>query len=251
MRFFSVVIAALALLGLMTGVATVAMAETLENIADAYVARNNAGTLDNSNNGSSPKVFVKNDMGNTVNKAYGKFDLSTVTTDRTSATFEITQALTYGVPEGQPAVWVTEVYALDDNATGQDWNESTITYNNAPANINSAGVGAFPETEFFDLNQSSVVGSYIFDVNGGVVGTVYSFSSAALLAAVNNDTDNLLTLMLTSTTFSGGGQHLASKEHATLLGMRLVLGPEVPEPGTFCLLGIGWMFLVGYRRRSR
>tara|TARA_B100000809_G_scaffold262957_1_gene315108 strand:- start:608 stop:1345 length:738 start_codon:yes stop_codon:yes gene_type:complete len=244
MRFFSTVFTALALLGLMTGVATVAMADVLVNTHDAYVARDNLGTNDGLNFGALNKTYVKF-SGNSVNKSYHRWDLSTVTTDRTSATFEITQALTYGAPEGQPALWTTLVYALDDGDAGEGWDESTLTYNNAPANLNS------PNAEFYDDTKTTFVGSFDFDVNAGVDGTVYSFSTPALLAAVNNDTDNNLTLMLRSSIVSGGGQHLASKEHATHQGARLDLGPAVPEPGTFCLLGIGLVTLMGgYRRRN-
>ena len=224
MRISNLLLAALAVLGLTTGVARMAMAETLENVADAYVQRSNLGNGADTNYGALNKTYVKFDGGNIVNKSYHRFDLSTVTADKTSAAFEITQALTYGAPGGQPALWTTLVYALDDGDPDEIWDESLITYNNAPANQNSSGTGGFPATEFFD-STATFVGSFDFDVFAPE-GTVYSFSTPALLAAVNGDTDNNLTLMLRTSIVSGGGQHLASKEHLTHQGARLVLGEE-------------------------
>ena len=108
---------------------------------------------------------------------------------------------------------------------GESWDELAITYNNAPANQNLSGTGGVPAMLNFSTATATFVGSFDFDVFA-LEGTVYSLSSPALLAAVNGDTDNNLTLMLRTSIVSGGGQHLASKEHVTHQGARLVLGEE-------------------------
>lgn len=125
-----------------------------------------------------------------------------------------------------------EVYGLDDLHAGENWGESTITWNNAPAN---------------DANNDLIAGDVTllgsFTVSpSDVVGTKKIFTSSGLVTWLNLDTDRLVTIILRRTDVNYSQElYFASKEHTTYDGPKLIInqpklnmytvGKEAPTVG--------------------
>ena len=81
------------------------------------------------------------------------------------------------------------LYVLNDDAPGQDWAESSIAWNNAPANrTNDYG---FSASEATFIVQGTLPGYNA----GGVVGELWSINSG-LTNPLNTDTDQWVTFMV-------------------------------------------------------
>ena len=206
------------------------------NGADAYVLSN----APNSNFGSSTTVQVKYAAGGVPGfqrKGYFRFDLSGVMTPLDDATL----TLTIGDPVGGvPVVGLQtfSVYGLLDGDPGETWGESTITWNNAPANDTSNGNGVLSPPGSF-LGDFSLTGT-------GTPGTPVTLSGSDLVDFLNADTDDLATFIVVRDTFdpnSNGWIHsFASKENTTLAPATLSVTESVPEPLTL----FGSILAVGF-----
>jgi len=164
-------------------------------------------------------------------KFWVKFDLSSISDMATNATLRLTRA-------ADPDGWdVMLVFALNDGDAGEDWGEYTITYNNAPGNVIASNT--------LDAARYTFLGAPAYE---GGRGTVISLSSEALLQAVNNDTNNRLTLAFLKRMYYHEGCSLYSREDSTYAGATLDLA--VPEPCTIMLL-IGGAGLLAVRRRRK
>ena len=166
--------------------------------ADAYVQ--GGGSADN-NYGTGTTIVLKDRPGSTTpneytRKGYVRFDLSRLgAMTPLAATLELKIANNdSGGGNPTPYNFTVNVYGLDDGDAGEGWGESTITWNNAPANdtgsttnifANAAHLGTFPVTSSDGDN------------------TVVTFSNAALTAFISADTDELLTLILVRESASG------------------------------------------------
>ena len=82
---------------------------------------------------------------------------------------------------------VLNVYGLTDGAAGQNWGESAITWNNAPANATASDSGV--------TGDAVLLGTWTVSSNGA-----HSFTSTNLVNFVNADTDHQLTFILTAQT---------------------------------------------------
>ncbi len=140
-------------------------------------------------------------------KSYLRFRLPEgVAGNITSATLRFTRS--------SVGPWTTypKLYVLNDDASGQDWAESAIAWNNAPANrTNDYG---FSASEASFIVQGSLPGYNA----GGVVGEPWSINSG-LTNPLNADTDQWVTFMVEwGSAPYAVAENFAAKEHATLSG---------------------------------
>ncbi len=178
------------------------VADLTTPIADANVLY---GTEVAKNFGTSPSLFVKRRDSRTYEtaKTYIKFDLLGITKPITDARFQIFKSGTYDAGE-------IIVYALKEGF--ETWNESTITWNNAPANV-------IASPWEIDKTKADSLGIWKIPVTNATA--TVSYQGAAFTQYVENcrlNGDKKITLVLApSTPIDGGGTILngASKENTT------------------------------------
>lgn len=179
------------------GTTNIAQAAILAPIADSYVY-SNSGTNPpfeaNTNYGTEPSLLVKN--GNTPagqyhRKSYVRFDLSSLGSSITNATFSLTainsrQGRFFAANPNPTTTF--NIYGLTDG--NQSWGETSITWNNAPAN-NGTGSSVGP--------QATLLGS--FGIIGRGTGNTYTIGGPSLVSFLNSrQSDNdLATLIITRT----------------------------------------------------
>jgi hypothetical protein len=154
-------------------------------------------------------------------KTYLRFDLGSVTANVSSAQLELT-ANAYGAFSNGLFLYGLEDGAAGDGdpaATNPGWTEAGLNFNNAPANDASSNTGFTSDAVL--LATVDYVG----------IGKVQTFSSPALINFINNDTNGLVTFMLSATTHA----RFYSKEGTSTVAndipaLRLTL---VPEPGVW------------------
>lgn len=136
------------------------------------------------------------------------------------------------------------------------WDETIVTYNTAPGMV-ADGLDPTAETglgnddnNIRDLdiaNLTLLVENQPYGPQ--VLNDPYSFSSAALTAFVNADTNGELSFLITRGTLgtSGNQARFWPKES----GLSPTLDVQVvPEPGTLAMLGLGGLALLICRRRG-
>lgn len=215
----------------------VSITTTEGNGADSYIRSSFLNDAANVNFGSESIIAVKHDTGLPGNnrKGYIRFDLTSITDPIVDASLGLIYAWRSGDRPANPSTYY--VYGLIDGHPGENWNESTITWNNAPANDrNSAGGFLAAETIF--------LGSYELSFPGTEAGDEILFTSNELVSFLQNDTDGLVTLMLTRQQRNFSIESFASKESA--LWSAPTLSVTVPEPATIAILSLGGLLL---RRR--
>ena len=105
------------------------------NGADTFVRSSLGGNnAANTNYGSWARVGIKRDTALPGNnrKGYIRFDISSVRPGIEYASLEFVYAGTTPDPPANPSTYL--VYGLNDEHVGEFWDESTITWNNAPGN---------------------------------------------------------------------------------------------------------------------
>ncbi len=174
---------------------------TLESSADAFVR---AGTHATTNFGTVDTLVVKNSAAaDTQRKSYIRFDLTGQnihSTPNASLQFMVASAWADSTP------WL--VYGLKNADAGESWGESTITWNNAPANTTSSGDG-------LGGSRVTLLGT-LATTGPQPLGQVLELQSAALDAFLLADTDDKVTFILTRASTLAGNSIVASKEHATI-----------------------------------
>lgn len=233
-------LAALLLITSHAPAATISITTENGNGADAYINTGNA-TLRSTNYGADDKVNVKLTTGTyesqTVNrKGYLRFDITGYNlAANPSATLKLTTT------EWNNTVTL-QVYGLINGSAGENWGESTITWDNAPGNTGTAAT-----SNTFDAS-AILLGSFTQSATAN--GTLINFSSTALNNFLSADTDGLVTLMFVRTTANNNfNSTFASKEHATFAAPTLEF-ETIPEPSATALLAAGSAFLA-FRRRRR
>jgi len=204
--------------------ATVDRTTAFGNGADAFVVSNEPNT----NFGGSSQIYVKSDPF-IVRKGYLRFDLNLIDKSNISnATLSLTYIDTNNI--WNPPPFTYNVYGLNDGNPGETWNESTITWNNAPAN----GGG-----NTIDSSQSTFLGTFSFNPSSTPYGTIISFSDPRLVGFLENDTNNLATVIITRNDFDPSTQGFASPT----LQLEITSPPpvtSVPEPSSSLgLLSLG------------
>ncbi|MFM7183135.1 MAG: Ig-like domain-containing protein [Verrucomicrobiales bacterium] len=174
---------------------------SLESSADAYVRAGSSAAI---NFGTATQLVVKNaTTADNYRKAYIRFDLTghdPKSTPNASLQFMVESAWNDTTP------W--QVYGLKDADAGESWGESTITWNNAPANTTTSGDG---------LTSSRVTLLGTLAATGPQpLGNILELRSAALDSFLLADTDNKVTFILTRASTASGNSIVASKEHATI-----------------------------------
>ena len=186
---------------------------TLEASADAFVR---AGIYVTTNYGTLPTLVVKNSAtADTQRKSYIRFDLTGQdmnATPNASLQFAVSSAWVDATP------W--QVYGLKNADAGESWGESTITWNNAPANTTSSGDGLVS-------NRVTLLGTLA--VTGAQpLGQVLELRSAALDAFLLADTDDRVTFIVTRASTAGGNSIVASREDTTFAAPALEFDRSVP-----------------------
>ncbi len=174
------------------------------NGADAFVR---AGAFADANFGAETELLVKHDvsLNDFTRKTYLRFDLSQLSgADPQDARLKLTVAN----PDCDAVTF--NLFGLNDGDAGENWNEATLSWNNAPGNDSASQSG---------MNGSAtLLGT--FTVDAAHLGEVVSLASAGLVTFLQADTDGRATLMLTRqgppTASNTGSQDFAAKEHSTL-----------------------------------
>ena len=220
--------------------------------ADAYVRSsllgNNASNL---NYGSEENVLVKHDTAINGNnrKIYIRFDLTALSGTLTNARLDLSYS-GFGtdptLPNADPSTY--SVFGLLDGAPNEAWDESLITWNNAPGNDTASPGGVLG-------SETSFLGNFDLSISQSAVGDIISFSSAGLLSFIQADTDSLATLIIVRDDVNFGTELFAAKESLTLQAPSLDIATfddpnNVPEPSTLSLLGIGVLAARFVRRAA-
>jgi hypothetical protein len=166
------------------------LAVTLDAIQDCTGDQSAPGT--NQNDGDNPGgyLMVRHEAGDpntsTVGqKSWIQFDISSLELPVAAAELELTYR--YNSTETGEVANV-DVYVLNDGDPGEGWDETTITWNNAPQNKTDSTVAL--------LSNATYIQSFLVS-DSTVNSTVFTLDDPKLLAAVNADTDGLLTVILT------------------------------------------------------
>ena len=186
---------------------------TLEASADAFVR---AGSDATTNFGATPTLVVKNSTtAATQRKSYIRFDLTGQdinSTPNASLQFAVSSAWIDATP--------LQVYGLKNADAGESWSESTITWNNAPANTTSSGDGLVSSRVTL-LGTLAVTGSQ-------PLGQMLELRSAALDTFLLGDADDKVTFIVTRASTAAGNSIVASKEDATFAAPALQFDRSVP-----------------------
>jgi hypothetical protein len=210
------------------------------NGADSYISTW-PGEPD-ANFGTTDTIYLKNDWGTGfVNrKGYVRFDLSSVNEPIDDASLSLSFVEDTHTTS---AVWSFNVYGLSDGHAGENWSETGITWNNAPANNTSSGGSLLG-------GQASHLGSFEIDTSTLVAGDAVTFSSSGLTSFLQSDTDDLVTLVFIRPDLTLTNVGFATKEHSEFAPPTLTL-TTVPVPGAAILFGAGLLSLIGYNSRHR
>jgi hypothetical protein len=154
-------------------------------------------------------LTVKNTEGSLQRKAYLKFDMVKLgTTPINNVTLHLKAVPSdYGSPSLIPEVSKFTVYGLTNEAL-DNWNEKTLTWENAPANIPK-------KNNALDMSKVTKVGE--FQLKRSVQDEVISITDEALKNFISTDSNGLITLIIVRETgeFHPNGlvHTFASKEH--------------------------------------
>ncbi len=214
------------------------------NGADSFIRQGQADT----NFGSEGGVVIKGGNGGTTRKGYLRFDISEVPLEESVGAWLELETSTNNPGGGNatpPQDFSVNVYGLNDDAMGNDWDEGTLTWNNAPGN-DAPGNGVDPAT-------TTLLGT--IEVLATAAPDEVLFSSDELLQFLEDDTDGLVTLLLQRTTGGSSNLAFATKENSAA-GLIPTLNFAVaesqgviPEPSSIAI----WTLLgavAGRRRRA-
>ena len=174
--------------------------------ADVYFRRG-----DPDQNFDGENLLLKHDQFDSVaRKCYLRFDLSDSPKRIENAKIKLTE-----IDDNAIANANINFFVLDEDSTSGEWNEATITWNNAPANNINSNVAT--------LEEACYVGSLNLDAVSEI-GDVYEFESPELTEAVKNRESGLITIVMTlSDNGDSQPRQFASKENAEFDEPQLVL----------------------------
>lgn len=215
--------------------------DVLLPMADSYGV---SGSPDMPGENNEEFLRVKNDPGGAWHrKTWIRYDLSQLTGH---SAVDASLLLTLFEAAGTDETITINVSMLNDGDPGESWDESSLTWNNAPGNHTTSGSAL--------LGNTTLLGSFTF-ITPAAAGDYFTFSSPALADAINADSDELLTLILHPQTPALASMGVASRENIDLEGPPNFFGPRlvvttVPAPTTLALLALGGLGLLLRRRRQ-
>ncbi|MGB5472528.1 MAG: DNRLRE domain-containing protein [Gammaproteobacteria bacterium] len=137
-----------------------------------------------------------------------------------------------------------DIYGLNDSVS-PNWSEDTIDWSNAPGKL----------TNSIDLASTTLLFSDLISYTGN---NVISFSNSTFVDFINNDTDGLITFILTQANVSTSNHAFSSKESSgnPQIGNPGDYAPTlsittVPVPAAVWLFGSGLLGLIGVARRRK
>ena len=214
---------------------------------DGTIREGQATTVQDAGIGES--LFVRRDNGannDNVRKAYFQFDLTGLNADLTAAA-TFTTTISYR-SQNQNGNRVFYFYGLDEGFTptgtelDTDWDETALTWNNAPGNDTSIDIDTG-----FDEATTTLIYAATNQYNSDV-GKVYNVTIPNLGDFVQ--ADNTITLMVSwsDTTQYGFG----SKENSNEAYRPTLEFSTVPEPSSFALISalVSGAVVLNRRRRS-
>jgi|GEM_PF-6661214 len=229
-------------LGMLMFASSTSAAVTLTSVEDNYVFYQSGGTgagLVQGNGGADGSLQGKGPaptQGN-ARTMYFKFDTSSATpADGNLATLTLTASSTV------TAEFSLALFALNQDATGFDWSENAITWNNSP------GLGITTDPYMLDPSATTSLGSFPTLLNNSSAGTSISFTFENWQDYVQSDGTLTLIAVVVSQSSATPAVLIASSENGDA-DYRPELFISVPEPGRVLLLltAIGW----GCFRRRR
>jgi hypothetical protein len=195
--------------------ASAASAAVLSPTHDTYLNRNAVST----NYGSDTALFVANDGGSAVSKtkdryAVLRFDVSTAPANATSATLTLKAAATAGND-----LHGYEIYGIPDGGADEAFDEALLTFDTF--DYSSTTLDGSLNTSGLVLLVNSTD-----DDDDGASDEFYNFSSSALASFINNDTNDIVSLVVFQRTGQNGNASTFASSEATLNGPTLTVVPE-------------------------
>ena len=221
--------------------------------ADSYIE--NWVVSRSTNFGTSPVLLAQHESFYYFDrKAYIRFDTSSLTIPGREYILGLNVVDSGRASVSTTQVFEFEVYGLNDGV-GENWLESGITWNNAPAKASR------------NLFTSDATSLGKFYITGKGAGSAISFSSVAnpaMAAFIESDTDHQVTFMIARNTQTEGGWN-SYYSHAFASLQSAIGGPTLqvvdsqpirqsPEPGSvivWSLLGATGISFGWWRRRRR
>jgi hypothetical protein len=203
--------------------------------------------------GNLAQIQIKND-GSTPNhrKGYFRYDLATLPANEvvTNAALNLTFAES-NAGSLLNGTSTFEVFGLNDGDAGESWGETTLTWNNAPAN--AAGGTAVTAS-------ASSLGTFTLTGHTGTVNFLGTGGDAVQNFLDNSTSNDLVTFIVVRLNDSAGGSQnyvhaINSKESidgaGALLNITTAFIPPAPEPSTGLLLGLAACVFIPQVRRRR
>ena len=205
-------------------------------VHDTYIRRDN-GT--NPLQGTNTFMYVKNDTSiensNLDRQTYLRFDISHLPDPPEGLSITNVALNIDLIDEGIGTNHQIYVAVIDEDATAEHFDELTLSTSVNSPSSNDVFTSANDEA----VNQSKIYGGApvgSFTISSSLQNKTITFSSRALLHAVQEDTDGVLSLVLYRTMDHSSTDRFASKEHETLRPPCLDVVYGNPIAGTVILI---------------
>ena len=214
---------------------------------DTWVREDNPDSNRNGNDQVNARTDIDGDDNDAV---LLRFPTASLTADALSATLTLYWYRSDGSTGKTLSLW-----GLNESDPGETtWSESTVTYNNAPGMIPdgldpTAEVGLGHDyNDIRDLDTANLT-LLVADQDYGpqVLDDPYAFTSPALAAFINADTNGEVSFLITRGEPQSGSSNQA-RFQVKESGLSSVLDVvPVPEPSMLALLGLGALLLARKR----